>query len=154
MVLLEVSAQYAIPRSVAHSVGAIGDTGLHRTQAVIANTTQYCCSPTACDQARSLKSPAKVQKQALTILDMQHDGGTRRDRAHLALEWFGWAVALFLGSFMAVFLFPLAIEQMASVGTDDWTAGAENIWSLGKVVLGLAVFVFFAASAVTLTTER
>lgn len=56
-------------------------------------------------------------------------------------------VGLVVGGLMAAFLLPIAIEEIVSIDTTSWTAGAAELWELLPVMIVLAIFLFFVGLA-------
>jgi hypothetical protein len=58
-------------------------------------------------------------------------------------------VSLLVGSLMAAYLLPMAINEIAGVDTTGWGAGAAELWSLLPVMIVLSIFLFFTYMAVS-----
>jgi len=57
-------------------------------------------------------------------------------------------VAIVVAAILAAYLLPLAVTELAGVGTEEWPEGAAAMWDILPVIVILAIFLFFVGVAV------
>lgn len=62
-------------------------------------------------------------------------------------------VGLVVGSLMAAYLLPLAINEIMAVETTAWSDGAAALWEILPVMIVLAIFLFFVGLALRRSEE-
>lgn len=60
----------------------------------------------------------------------------------------GLVVALLVGSLMAAFLLPVAISELVSVDTTNWSDGTVALWDILPLLIVLAFFLVVVGWAI------
>jgi len=84
------------------------------------------------------------EKQALSPFSMDNRG-----QMAMADKAVSIVVAIVVAGLLAAFLLPIAIEELSSVETTDWSDGAAAMWDILPLMVVLAIFLFFVTVALS-----
>lgn len=64
-----------------------------------------------------------------------------------AREGIKLVIAIFVSVLVAAFLYPIALDEMFTANTSNWSSGAVALWDILPLVAVLALFMYFIGSA-------
>jgi len=84
------------------------------------------------------------EREALSPFSMDNRG-----QMAMADKAVSIVVAIVVAGLLAAFLLPIAIEELSSVETTDWSDGAAAMWDILPLMVVLAIFLFFVTVALS-----
>lgn len=81
------------------------------------------------------------------LRELANDDRGQARTGKLAKRAIAIVVGLTVGGLVAAFLLPVALDQIVSVDTSNYSDGAAAMWDLMDVIITLAVVLFFVGIA-------